>query len=271
MVQEKCLGEVLLKFLVDSSRSASTPLPPSCKLNQDSPQTAAEKEQMALIPYGSAIGSLMYIAVCTRPDISAAISSLSRFNANPRKAHWEGVQHMLRYPKGTSGEGLCYKKGVSTQLWGYCDASHLTCPDTGRSRAAFVFLSARAAISWQSKLVGNVSLSSCESEYMALAMAGQEASFLHQLQLQMEGEAVVPSPLRVYLDSQPALDLVNNLVYHARSKKKLAKYHFVRDRVHNEKEMVLEKISAGQMGADMLTKHASVGVVRYNKKLLGMM
>ena len=67
------------------------------------------------------------------------------------------------------------------------------------------------------------------------------------------------------------MDLVNNLVYHARSKQILAKYHFVPDRVHNEKEMVLEKVSAGQMGGDMLTKHASVGMVRYNKKLLGMM
>ena len=51
----------------------------------------------------------------------------------------------------------------------------------------------------------------------------------------------------------------------------LAKYHFVRDRVHKEKEMTLEKILAGQMGADMLTKHASVGVVQNNEKLLGMM
>ena len=87
----------------------------------------------------------------------------------------------------------------------------------------------------------------------------------------MHGNAAVPTPVRVYLDSQPALDLVNNPVYHAHSKQILAKYHFVRDRVQGEKEMVLEKISARQMGADMLTKHASVGVVRYNKKLAGMM
>ena len=226
---------------------------------------------MGSIPYRSAIGSLLYLAVCTRPDIAAAVSSLSRFNANPGRAHWEGVQHVLRYLQGTSGEGLCYRKGVSTQLWGYCDASHLTCPDIGRSRAGYVFLSAGGAISWQSKLVGNASLSSCESEYMGLAMAGQEASFLRQLQLQMEGKAGVPTPVRVCIDSQPALDLVNNPVYHARSKQILAKYHFVRDRVHNEKEMVLVKISTGQMGANMLTKHASVGVVRHNKKLLGMM
>ena len=127
---------------------------------------------MEAIPYRSAIGSLMYLAVCTRPDIAAAISTLSRFNDNPGWAHWEGVQHVLRYLQGTNGEGLCYRKGVSTHLWGYCDASHLTCPDTGRSRAGFVFMAAGGAIRWQSKVVGNASLNSYESEYMALAMAG---------------------------------------------------------------------------------------------------
>ena len=106
---------------------------------------------------------------------------------------------------------------------------------------------------------------------MGLAIAGQEASFLRQLQLQMDSAAGVPTPVWVYLDSQPALDLVNNPVYHARSKRILAKYHFVRHWVHNEKEMTLVKISASQMVADMLTKNANVGVVRNNKKLLGMM
>ena len=106
---------------------------------------------------------------------------------------------------------------------------------------------------------------------MALAMAGQEACFLRQLQLEMEGKVGVPTPVHVYLDSQPTLDLVKNPVYHARSKQILAKYHFVRDWVHSEKEMILVKISACRMGADILTKNASVGDVRHNKKLLGTM
>ena len=87
----------------------------------------------------------------------------------------------------------------------------------------------------------------------------------------MEGNAAVPTPVRVHLDSRSALDLVNNPFRHARSEQIQAKYHFVWDSVHSEKEMVLEKIFASQMGVDMLTKLASVGVVRYNKKLLGMM
>ena len=94
---------------------------------------------------------------------------------------------------------------------------------------------------------------------------------MRQLQLQMPGEAGVGVPLKVLVDSQPALDIVHNPVYHARTKQILARYHFVRDRIFKEKELYFVKISAGQMGANMMTKHANVGVVRYNKKLIGMM
>ena len=67
------------------------------------------------------------------------------------------------------------------------------------------------------------------------------------------------------------MDIVHNPMYHARTKQILARYHFVRDRVLQEKELYFVKISARRMGADMMTKHASVGVVRYHKKLIGMM
>ena len=67
------------------------------------------------------------------------------------------------------------------------------------------------------------------------------------------------------------MDILHNPVYHARTKKILAKYHFVRDRMFTVKEVWFAKISADKMGADMMTKHAAVNVVRYNKKLVGML
>ena len=82
----------------------------------------------------------------------------------------------------------------------------------------------------------------------------------------MQGEHGVGVPVKVLVDSQPALDIVHNPVYHARTKQILARYHFVRDRVFQEKELYIIKINAGQMGADMMTKHTSVGIVHYNKK-----
>ena len=105
---------------------------------------------------------------------------------------------------------------------------------------------------------------------MALSMATEGASYLHQLQMQMAGKGAVDRPIRILLDSQPAINIVHNPMYHPRSKQIPAGYHFVRDRVHQEKEITVEKCHTNQMGADMLTKHASVAVVRYNKKLLGM-
>ena len=80
------------RYDMTDSRPASTPLPPACKLSKlDSPTTAEGIKDMELVPYRSAVGSMMYPAVCTRPDISAAVSALSSFNANPGRAHWEGV------------------------------------------------------------------------------------------------------------------------------------------------------------------------------------
>ena len=200
-------------------RPATTPLSPAIKLSSlDSPATDEERQAMENIPYRSAIGSLMYLAFCTRPDIASAISSLSRFNATPGKSHWEGVLYVMRYLKGTLASGIRYRMGACTELWGFRDAGHLICPDVSRARASFDFMSAGGVVSWQSKLVGNASLSSCESEYMGLAMAGQEVSFLRQLQIEMQGAAAVPKPVRVFLGSEPAIDLVYKPVYHPRTK-----------------------------------------------------
>ena len=105
---------------------------------------------------------------------------------------------------------------------------------------------------------------------MGLANTGQEVSWMRTLQLQMQGKANVARPIRIFMDSQPAIDLLNNPVHHPKSKQILARYQFIRDRVHNEKELTVEKCSPAQMGADMQTKHASVGVIRYNRKILGM-
>ena len=93
---------------------------------------------------------------------------------------------MLRYLKGTTGVGLLYRKGEPRDIWRYVDASHTSCPDSNKGRAAYVFMSSGAPLSWASKRVGNGSLSSCETEYMGLTLAAQEASYLGELQSEMD-------------------------------------------------------------------------------------
>uniref|UniRef100_A0A3Q7H809 Reverse transcriptase Ty1/copia-type domain-containing protein n=1 Tax=Solanum lycopersicum TaxID=4081 RepID=A0A3Q7H809_SOLLC len=67
---------------------------------RESPKTAEERDHMALVPYASAVGSLMYAMVCTRPDIAHAVGVVSRYMANLGKEHWEAVKWLLRYLRG---------------------------------------------------------------------------------------------------------------------------------------------------------------------------
>ena len=91
------------------SKPVSTLLAPHFKLSElQMPQPEDEVEHMSKVPYGSAIGSIMYAIVCTRPDIAQSVSVVSRYMANPGKRHWEAVKWILRYLKGASDVGLTF-------------------------------------------------------------------------------------------------------------------------------------------------------------------
>lgn len=84
----------------------------------------AERKDMNNIPYQEAVGSLMYAAQVSRPDICFALSVVSRFNHNPSKIHWQAVKRILRYLKGTTNAKLVYHRNGDGQIIGYCDADH---------------------------------------------------------------------------------------------------------------------------------------------------
>uniref|UniRef100_A0A3Q7IIS4 Reverse transcriptase Ty1/copia-type domain-containing protein n=1 Tax=Solanum lycopersicum TaxID=4081 RepID=A0A3Q7IIS4_SOLLC len=86
--QEKYIERVLERFNMKSAKPVSTPLASHLKLSkQMCPTTKEEKEGIAKVPYSSAVGSLMYVMVCTRPDIAHTVGVVSRFLENPGKEH----------------------------------------------------------------------------------------------------------------------------------------------------------------------------------------
>ncbi|GKV14795.1 hypothetical protein SLEP1_g25613 [Rubroshorea leprosula] len=149
----------------------STPLANHFKLSKQScPTTKEEKEKMSLIPYSSAVSSLMYAMVCTRPDIAHAVGVVSRFLSDPGKIHWEAVKWIFRYLRGTTK--LCLTFGQTEPiLKGYTDADMAGDLDNRKSISGYLFTFAGGAVSWQSKLQKCVALSTTEAEYIAATEA----------------------------------------------------------------------------------------------------
>ena len=102
------------------------------------------------VPYLSAIGALMYLTNCTRPDTAFAINLLARHSVAPTRRHWVGVKTILRYLQDTQDLGLWFLKNQAPTMVGYVDAGYMSDPHNARSQTGFVFLYGSAAISWRS-------------------------------------------------------------------------------------------------------------------------
>lgn len=248
--QEEYVKKVVSRFKLYDAKPVTTPLAGHFRLSKDqSPSTEEEKDYMATVPYASAIGSLMYAMVCTRPDIAHAVGVVSRFMSNPGKQHWEAVKWILRYLKGSSGFTLCFRKS-DLGLNGYVDADNGGDVDSRKSTTGYVYTLGGTAISWVSKLQKVVALSSCEAEYVAVTEAAKEMMwlqpFLRELGQNYDGSVL-------HCDSQSAIHLAKNPVYHGRTKHIQVRYHFIRSALEDG-VLALEKIPGSQNPADMLTK-----------------
>eukprot|EP00253_Pinus_taeda_P004852 PITA_04852 len=119
------------------------------------PKTQEEEEDMSRVPYASAVSSLMYAIVCTRPDISHAMGVLSRFMSKPGKEHSTTVKRVFNYLHGTSDYGLCYQGRLELDrfldICGFADAHWAGDLDQRRSTSGYVFNLFGGAISWMTK------------------------------------------------------------------------------------------------------------------------
>ncbi|KAL4271878.1 hypothetical protein GQ457_13G029750 [Hibiscus cannabinus] len=190
-------------------------------------QYLKKREYMAKVPYANAVGSLMYAMVCTRPDISQAVGVVSRC--------WFSVEQ---------------DESLGQFVVGYVDSDYAGDLDKRRSTTGYLFTLAKAPVSWRSTLQSTVALSTTEAEYMAVSEAVKEAIWLNGL---MEDLGVVQSHISLYCDSQSAIHLAKNQVYHSRTKHIDVRYHFVRE-IFEEGKILLQKIATAENPANMLTK-----------------
>ncbi|GJR57192.1 hypothetical protein Tco_1499354, partial [Tanacetum coccineum] len=127
-------------FNIDKAKVVSSPLTPNFKLtDKDCPSSKKNIEKMDRVPYASAVGSLMYVMVCTRPDLAHAVGVVSRFLSNPGKKHWEAVKWIFRYLRGTSKLGITFRNG-KPMLVGYTDSDFAGNKDNMKSTSGYLIL-----------------------------------------------------------------------------------------------------------------------------------
>ena len=177
-------------------------------------------------PYSSAVGSVMYAMISTRPDLAYAIGLVSRFMSIPGSVHWEAVKWLLRYIKGSHDLSLVYTKGKDLSVIGYCDSDHGGDLDRKRSTSGYVFTVGGNTISWKSCLQSVVALPSTEAEFIALTEAVKEAIWVKGL---LEDLGFQQDKAQVWSDSQSAFCLSRNSVFHEQTKHMARKRSFLSD------------------------------------------
>ncbi|KAL0310349.1 UNVERIFIED_CONTAM: Retrovirus-related Pol polyprotein from transposon TNT 1-94 [Sesamum calycinum] len=137
---------------------------------------------MKNIPYSNAIDSIMFLMVCTRPDIAYAISCLSRYMSNAGPPHWEALKWLLRYLNGSADLGIMFSKcSKGVDLTGYVDSNYANDRDSRRSTTSYIFTLCGSCITWKSQLQQIVALSTTEVEYIAATEAFKEALWVEGL------------------------------------------------------------------------------------------
>lgn len=261
--QERYIEKVLANCGMDRSRPVDTPMHHSVRIGVDDPRDNTVYREYCFgenitVSYASVVGYLMYAMLGTRPDIAYAVGVLGRYAANPKLIHWDAAKRVLRYLRGTSSVVLTYDGSDVNQdmdFQGFTDADWSGDVDTSKSTSGYVFITNHGAISWSSKRQKMVALSTTESEYIGLSLAGQHLAWLRSFFEEIGHAQTKPTDL--WCDNQAAIILTKDPQFRARTKHIARKYHFVRDDLVASGEASVRYVSTHDQVADIMTKALS--------------
>ncbi|GKA00550.1 retrotransposon protein, putative, ty1-copia subclass [Tanacetum coccineum] len=252
--QDTYLDKILKRFKMENSKKGNLPLHHGIKISSDlCPKTNDELDKMSRVPYASAIGSIMYAMTCTRPDVSFALSMVSRHQQNPGEGHWTAVKNILKYLRNTKDRFLVYGGEKELRVTGYCDAGWQTDKDDSRSQSGWIFLLNGGAVTWKSSKQDTVADSTCESEYIAACEASKEAIWMKNFIGDLGVVPTVQDPIEIFCDNESAVALTKEPKDHGKSKHIDRKYHFVRSKVA-EGHVIVKDIRSEDNPADPFTK-----------------
>ncbi|KAA0046965.1 Retrovirus-related Pol polyprotein from transposon TNT 1-94 [Cucumis melo var. makuwa] len=142
--QSHYIKKILKKYNYFESKPACTPYDSSVKLFKNTGDSVNQSE------YTSIIGSLRYVADCTRPDIAYVVGLPYRFTNRPSLEHYKEIERVMRYLKKTQDLGLHYKKFPAV-LEDYNDADWNSLSNDSKATSGYIFKIAGGAVAWKSK------------------------------------------------------------------------------------------------------------------------
>ncbi|KAD4887930.1 hypothetical protein E3N88_20003 [Mikania micrantha] len=173
--QRRYILDILEDCGLQGCRPSHFPIEQNLKLDK------AESEPTVDVgKYRRIVGRLLYLQA-TRPDITYTVNVLSQFVADPRQPHMDAVHRVLRYLKGTPGQGVLLPRQGGCTLTAYCDSDSLGCSYSRKSRTGYLLLLGGAPISWKTKKQSDVSRSSAEAEYRSMASTVSEVLWVRWL------------------------------------------------------------------------------------------
>ena len=216
------INHVLETFNMTDCRPASTPFAPNTHLvkstNEDSDHFTQSNDC-----YRSTVGSIIYLAMCKRPNISFVVGVLSRHSCKSNQRHWDAFIHTLQYLKGTKSQCITYSPGNQENITGNqswetpdctSDADWAGDQSTRQSTTRYVMKFIGGAISWWSRLQQTVALSTTEAKYRATTKAGQEIMWICKLMKELK--MIVKLPITLKSNKISAIYLASNPVFHGR-------------------------------------------------------
>jgi hypothetical protein len=250
--QAQFASTILREFGMERCNSVKTPSPKSRLTSEMCPQTDAEREEVALLPYRAIVGKCMYLSTCTRPDISFAVRELARFMSNYGRQHYDAAKQLLRYIKGTISRGIIYgDSDNSTPIFHSFTDSDWAMSEGRKSISGYVVLCGGGPITWSSKQQTIVALSSCEAEYIACTHCAREIIWLRSLFDELGFSQAFPTIL--YCDNQGTVSCSHDPHSHSRMKHIDIRAHFIRDCV-NRRLVDVQHLPGIQNPSDLFTK-----------------
>ncbi|XP_073120320.1 secreted RxLR effector protein 161-like [Henckelia pumila] len=205
------------------------------------PKSDEEIEMMTCVPYASAIGSVMYGMISTRPDIVFALSVTSRYQANLGPMHWKAVKDIPKYLQRTKDMFIVYGGG-ELKLEGYSNSSFQSDVDDSKSTYGFIFTLNGGAVSWKSSKKDTVVDSTTEAEYIAASDEAKEAVWMRNF---IQELGVIPcdvDPVPVYCNNTGAVAQAKEPRSHHRSKHILRNFHIIRE-IMGRGDIIVERES----------------------------